>query len=131
MVRAANGAQAAPMAQSLAAFFEDDGLLLKKFVFRVKPEEGLQEGRAGREAHRGAAARPTVELRFFSFLIAARPLLFLFLLLGIAVRSFPGPGDLEIIELSRDAPVHVAVDRLHKLRIGRLGRRAGCRWWPT
>ena len=42
LVQAANGAQAAPMAQTLAGFFKDDGLLLKKFIFRVEPEEGLK-----------------------------------------------------------------------------------------
>ena len=121
MVRAANGRQASPMAQSLSAFFEDDGLLLKKFVFRVRPEEGLKkvEPVVKRIA---APARPTVELRFFSILILPA-LLFLLLLIGIAVRSFPGPGDLEIVELSRESPVHVAVDRLHKLQAGGWGSR--------
>ena len=121
MVRAANGAQAAPMAQSLSAFFQDDGLLLKKFVFRVKPEEGLKkvEPVVKRIA---APPRPTVEIRFLSILILPA-LLFLLLLIGIAVRSFPGPGDLEVVELSRDAPVHIAVDRLHKLQSGGWGSR--------
>src|SRR5258708_1397645 len=41
MVRAANGVKAAPMAQSLASFFGDDGGLFDKFVFRVAPHEGL------------------------------------------------------------------------------------------
>jgi hypothetical protein len=121
MVRAANGAQAAPMAQSLSAFFQDDGLLLKKFVFRVRPEEGLKkvEPVVKRIA---APARPTVELRFFSVLVLPA-LLFLLLLIGIAVRSFPGPGDQEIVELPKDAPVHLAVDRLHKLQAGGWGSR--------
>lgn len=121
MVRAANGASAAPMAQSLSAFFEDDGLLLKKFVFRVRPEEGLKkvEPVVKRIA---APARPTVEVRFFSILILPA-LVFLLLLIGIAVRSFPGPGDVEIVELGKDSPVHVAVDRLHKLQAGGWGSR--------
>jgi nucleotide-binding universal stress UspA family protein len=121
MVRAANGAAAAPWAQSLSAFFEDDGLLLKKFVFRVKPEEGLKkvEPVVKRIA---APPAPTVEVRFFSYLLLPA-ILFLLLLLGILVRSFPGPGDLEIVELSRDAPVHIAVDRLHKLQAGGWGSR--------
>jgi hypothetical protein len=121
MVRAANGASASPMAQSLAAFFEDDGLLLKKFVFRVRPEEGLKkvEPVLRRIA---APPTPTVEVRFFSLLILPATLLLL-LLLGIAVRSFPGPGDLEIVELSRDQPLHVACDRLHKLQAGGWGSR--------
>jgi hypothetical protein len=35
-------------------------------------------------------------------------------LLGVLVRSFPGPGDLEVLELARDQPVHVAADRIHR-----------------
>jgi hypothetical protein len=121
MVRAANGASASPMAQSLAAFFADDGLLLKKFVFRVKPEEGLKKVEP---VVRRIAARPspTVEVRFVSLLIFPGTLLLL-LLLGIAVRSFPGPGDLEVVELTRDQPLHVACDRLHKLHAGGWGSR--------
>jgi hypothetical protein len=121
MVRAANGASASPMAQTLSAFFDDDGLLLKKFVFRVKPEEGLKkvEPVVRRIA---APPRPTVEVRFFSLLILPATLLLL-LLLGIAVRSFPGPGDLEVLELTREVPLHVACDRLHKLQAGGWGSR--------
>ena len=37
------------------------------------------------------------------------------------MRSFPGPGDVEIVELATDAPVHVAVDRLHKLQTAGWG----------
>jgi hypothetical protein len=42
----------------------------------------------------------------------------LFLMLGILVRSFPGPGDLEIVELGRDLPAYIAIDRLHKVQSG-------------
>ncbi|HET9316456.1 MAG TPA: hypothetical protein VFQ51_12755, partial [Vicinamibacteria bacterium] len=120
LVQAANGSAASPMAQSMSAFFQDDGLLLKKFVFRVRPEEGLKkvEPVVKRIA---APARPTVEVRFFSILILPA-LLFLLLLIGIAVRSFPGPGDVEMVELTKDSAVHVAVDRLHKLQAGGWGR---------
>ena len=41
-------------------------------------------------------------------------LLILISLLGLLVRSFPGPGDLEILELAADQPVHVATDRIHR-----------------
>ena len=95
----------------------------------MKPEEGLKKVEPV-----VAASRPrpgaTVELRFFSYLILPA-VLFLLLLLGIAVRSFPGPGDLEIVELSRDSPVHLAVDRLHKLQAGGWGSRDASRWWAT
>ena len=116
LVRAANGAAATPMAQTVASFFDDNGLLLKKFIFRVKPEEGLKKVEP--VVKRIAAAPQTaVEFQFLSVMIV--PLaLFLAVLLGILVRSFPGPGDVEILELSRDLPLHVAADRLHKVAAG-------------
>lgn len=116
MVRAANGALASPTAQSLAAFFKDDGVLLRKFVFRVSPQEGLRhlEPAVRRIV---AAPRPAVELKFFGGLVLPLFLL-LFLLLGITVRSFPGPGDVEVVELAKGAPVHVAADRLHRVGSG-------------
>jgi hypothetical protein len=116
LVQAANGAKAAPMAQTLSGFFKDDGLLLKKFIFRVEPEEGLKKIEP---AVRRIVARPRPgnDLRVLSVLIL--PLsLFLGLLLGILVRSFPGPGDLELVELGRGAHLHVAADRAHRLPSG-------------
>ena len=116
MVQAANGRKAAPFAQSVASFFADDGVLLKKFVFRVEPEEGLAKLRPI-VARIATPSRPGVEAQFLSALVL--PLvLFLALLLGILVRAFPGPGDVEVIELGLNAPVHVAADRLHKVEGG-------------
>src|SRR5262245_10426764 len=83
LVRAANGAKAAPMAQSLASFFGDDGMLLKKFVYRVEPHEGLKKIEP---VVKRIAAPPQagVEFRFLALLIL--PLvLFLVLLLGLLV----------------------------------------------
>jgi len=116
MVRAANGSAASPMAQSIAAFFKDDGLLVKKFVFRVKPQEGLKQI-VPVVQRIVAPPRPQVELQFFTFLVL--PLfLVLFTLLGLLVRSFPGPADLEILEITRNSPIHLAVDRRHRLETG-------------
>jgi hypothetical protein len=116
MVRAANGAAAAPFAQTLASFFADDGVLLRKFVYRVRPEEGLKtiEPAVRRIA---APTRPGVELRILGTFVV--PLVLILLaLLGLLVHSFPGPGDQEIVELSFDQPLHVAADRLHRTRDG-------------
>lgn len=113
MILAANGVRATAFAQSVAAFFADDGMLLKKFVFRVMPHEGLAAIKPA-VTRIAAPASATVDTGLFAALVL--PLvLFLFLLLGILVRAFPGPGDVEIVELPIGAPVHVAVDRLHKL----------------
>lgn len=116
MTQAANGARATPFAQSVADFFEDDGLLLKKFVFRVEAEKGLAaiEPVVARIAAPPSAA---VETGLFAGLVL--PLvLFLFLLVGILVRAFPGPGDVEIVELPVGQPVHVVANRMHKLEEG-------------
>jgi hypothetical protein len=119
MVQAANGVKASPTAQSLASFFKDDGLLLRKFVYRVQPNEGLQkiEPVVKRIV---APSRPRVELGFFGALVLPM-VLFLLVLLGLLVRSFPGPGDMEIVELKLGTPVHVALDRLHKVESGGWG----------
>ena len=118
MVRAANGATAAPLAQTLASFLGDDGLLLRKFIYRVRPDEGLEvlEPTVRRIASPPKAA---VEARIFGYFFL--PLLLILLaLVGLFVRSFPGPGDLEVVELGFEQPVHVAADRLHRTREGSL-----------
>jgi hypothetical protein len=112
MVQAANGAAAAPLAQTVASFFKDDGLLLRKFVYRVAPHEGLKkiEPVVRRIA---SPPRPGIELRIFGYFVLPL-LLILVALLGLLVHSFPGPGDQEILELAADQPVHVAADRIHR-----------------
>jgi hypothetical protein len=116
MVRAANGRFATPRAQSMAAFFEDDGLLLKKFIYRVQPHEGLT--RIEPVVRRiVAASHPLVEFQFLGSLVLPL-ILFVCLLLGILVRSFPGKGDVEVVELASGTPVHVGADRFHKVQSG-------------
>lgn len=112
MVRAANGRKAAPLAQTLASFFADDGLLLRRFVYRVRPDEGLKtiEPIVQRIA---APPSPGIEFKILTYVVAPLALT-LFVLLGLLVRSFPGPGDLEILELAIDQPLHVAVDKLRR-----------------
>jgi hypothetical protein len=109
MARAANGAAAAPFAQSMAAFFGDDGFLLKKFIYRVEPKEGLKQLVP---VVQRVTAPPKVGVEFKLIAYVLVPLLvFLVLLLGVLVRSFPGPGDVEILELSTGKPTHLAADR--------------------
>jgi hypothetical protein len=118
MVRAANGASAAPLAQSLASFLGDDGLLLRKFIYRVRPDEGLEvlEPTVRRIA---APPQPAVEAKILGYFVL--PLVLILLgLVGLFVHSFPGPGDLEVLELGFGQPVHVAADRLHRTREGSL-----------
>lgn len=109
MARAANGAAAAPFAQSMASFFGDDGLLLKKFIYRVEPGEGLKK-LVPVVQRVTAPPKAGVEIKLIAYFVV--PLLaFLVLLLGVLVRSFPGPGDVEILELATGKPSHVAADR--------------------
>ena len=112
MVRAANGRKAAPLAQTLASFFADDGVLLRRFVYRVRPDEGLPaiEPIVKRIT---APPRAGIELRIFGYVLLPLTLA-LFVLLGLLVRSFPGPGDLEILELALEQPLHVATDKLRR-----------------
>lgn len=112
LVQAANGAAAAPLAQTVAAFFQDDGVLLRKFVYRVAPDEGLTKIEP---VVKRITARPRAGIEFKIFGYFVLPLvLILVALLGLLVRSFPGPGDLEVVELSVDKPLHVAADRIHR-----------------
>ena len=101
-----------PLAQTLSSFFQDDGLLLRKFVYRVAPHEGLKkiESVVTRIA---SPPRAGIEMRIFGTFVLPL-LLILVSLLGLLVRSFPGPGDLEVLELAVDQPVHVAADRIHR-----------------
>jgi hypothetical protein len=78
----------------------------------VAPHEGLKkiEPVVRRIA---SPPRAGIELRIFGYFVL--PLLLIIVsLLGLLVRSFPGPGDLEILELTVDQPVHVAADRIHR-----------------
>jgi hypothetical protein len=112
LVQAANGSAATPLAQTLASFFHDDGLLLRKFVYRVAPHEGLKKIEPVMRRIT-SPPRAGIELRIFGYFVLPL-LLILVSLLGLLVRSFPGPGDLEVLELAHDQPVHVATDRIHR-----------------
>jgi len=116
MVQAANGVQASVMAQTLSSFFGDNGLLLKKFVFRVAPNEGLKKVEPVVKRIT-SPAQASVEVQFLGGMVLPLALV-LFLLLGILVRSFPGRGDVEVVELKTGGPAHLAPDRMRKLSSG-------------
>jgi hypothetical protein len=110
MVVAANGSIAASeYAQDIAAFFDDDGLLLRRFIFRVEENQGLEviEPIVNRITMPPA---PKIE-----FSIAGSLLIALAFLVGVGVRSFPGAGDREILELRKESPLHIGVDRLRRI----------------
>ncbi len=110
MVVAANGEMAASeSAQGIADFFADDGMLLRRFIFRVEEDEGLEEIRP-MVTRIATPASPKVELYIASSLLIA-----VAMLVGVGVRSFPGTGDREVVELRTGEAVHVAVDRLRRV----------------
>jgi hypothetical protein len=110
MVVAANGEIAASeYSQGIAEFFADDGMLLRRFIFRIEEDEGLEEIQpiVNRIA---TPASPKVELYIASSLLIA-----VVMLVGVGVRSFPGAGDRELVELRTGEAVQIAVDRLRRL----------------
>ncbi len=110
MVVASSGDIAASeYAQGIADFFADDGMLLRRFIFRVEENEGLAkiEPVVTRIA---APANPRLELY-----IAGSLLIAIGMLIGVGVRSYPGAGDREVVELRNGEAVQVAVDRLRRL----------------
>ena len=110
MVVAANGEMAASeYAQGMADFFADDGMLLRRFIFRVEEHQGLEEIQP-MMTRIATPASPKVELYIASSLLIA-----VVMLVGVGVRSFPGAGDREVVELRTGEPVQVAVDRLRRL----------------
>jgi hypothetical protein len=110
MVVAANGEMAASeYAQGMADFFADDGMLLRRFIFRVEEHQGLEEIQP-MMTRIATPASPKVELG-----IAGSLLIAVVMLVGVGVRSFPGAGDREVVELRTGEAVQVAVDRLRRL----------------
>ncbi len=110
MVVAANGEMAASdYAQGVADFFADDGMLFRRFVFRLEEEEGLEVIQPI-VTRISAPATPKIELAITGSLLIA-----IGMLVGVGVRSFPGAGDREVVELRTGEPVQIAVDRLRRL----------------
>ena len=113
MVVGANGPIAASnYAQGIADFFDDDGVLLRRFIFRLEEEEGLDEIEPI-VTRIVTPPAPRVEFGIAGVLIGV-----IALLVGAGVRSFPGAGDREIIELRTGDPLQIAVDRLRRVSDG-------------
>jgi len=113
MVVGANGPIAAShYAQGIADFFDDDGVLLRRFIFRLEKEEGLEEIEPI-VTRIATPPAPRVEFGIAGILIGV-----IALLVGAGVRSFPGSGDRELIELSTGSSLQIAVDRLRRVPDG-------------
>jgi len=113
MVVAANGSIAAnDYAQGIADFFDDDGVLLRRFIFRLETEEGLEEIEPI-VTRIATPPAPRVEFGIAGILIGV-----IAVLVGVGVRSFPGSGDRELIELRTGDPLQIAVDRLRRVSDG-------------
>jgi hypothetical protein len=110
MVQAANGTLlGGRYAQGASEFFEDDGILLRRFIYHIEPRGGLDQiVPIVRRITQTSSFR--VELS-----IASSLLLVMVILVGVGVRSFPGAGDQEILEMRVDRPTHIAVDKLRRI----------------
>jgi len=94
MVVAANGSLASSAyAQGIADFFDDDGMLLKRFIFRIEEDEGLEEIEPI-VTRIATPSAPRVQLAIAGSLLVA-----IAVLIVVGVRSFPGAGDREVVEL--------------------------------
>lgn len=112
-VGAANGEVAASAyVQGLSQFFDNNGVLVERFVFRVEPREGLPtiEKVVGR-----IVAPPDARVEIS---LGAALLLTIAVLIGIGVRSFPGAGDCEIIDLAFGRTAHLSADRFRRVGSG-------------
>ncbi len=102
----ANGlARANPLVEKASEFLKNNGFLLKRFVYRIEPEAGLPEVK---QIVREIAAKdaPRVEYALIFLLLVA-----VVVLMILAIRSFPAPGDKEIIDLTDSAPVLIGADQ--------------------
>lgn len=102
----ANGlARANPLVEKASAFLKNNGFLLKRFVYRIEPEAGLPEVK---QIVQEIAAKdaPKVEFALLFLLLVA-----VIVLVILAIRSFPAPGDKEIIDLTDGAPVLIGADQ--------------------
>lgn len=110
IVLAANGSFASSdYAQGIADFFDDDGMLLRRFIFRVEKDEGLE---VLEPIVRRISTPPAPGIEFG---IIGSLMLGVAALIGVGVRSFPGAGDREVLELRTEEPLQVAADRLRRL----------------
>jgi hypothetical protein len=107
MVQVANGPLAGNRyAQRVSEFLQDDGVVLRRFIYRIEPGTGLENIEP---IVRRIAAPPSYRTE----LIIAATLLFLTgVLVSVGVRSFPGTGDQEVVELRAGQPVHLVVDQM-------------------
>jgi hypothetical protein len=113
MVGAANGTLAVNRyTQGISEFFEDDGVVLRRFIYHIEPKKGLEQI----EPIVKRISKPvsySVEISLVGAL-----LLIMGILVGVGVRSFPGPGDQEHLDLRIEQPFHVIVDGRTKLASG-------------
>jgi hypothetical protein len=110
MVQAANGRLlGSRYAQEVSEFFQDDGVLVRRFIYHVKPQGGLEQ--IVPIVHRiTQTASYRVELSLAGVLLLVTAMF-----VGAGVRSFPGAGDQEVLEMRVERPVHISIDRLRRI----------------
>jgi len=103
-VRANGLAKANPLVERAAEFLDNNGFLLKKFIYRMPDNAGTKEFK---KVFRKIVQedKPHFEYGLLGLLALA-----LAAFVIVSIRSFPAPGDREIIDLVEGVPVLIGAD---------------------
>ena len=113
MVYAANGkVTGSHIVQELSELLREDGIHLSHTICRLEPERDQAQVSAI-VAHIGNPAMA----RLNQALVAGLALVVI-VVIGVGVRSFPASGDREVLEMWKDLPYHIAIDRWRRLPTG-------------
>jgi len=101
----ANGAMRSnPLTESAARFLNNDGFIFKQFIFKLPEKSSMAEVKKGLQTVNYTEA-PRFEYSLIGLLV-----LCLLAFVVVAVRSFPAPGDREVIDLVEGIPVLIGAD---------------------
>ena len=103
-IRANGLAKANPLVERAAEFLDNNGFLLKKFIYKMPENAGTQEFKKvfRKIVHED---KPHFEYGLIGLLALA-----LVAFVVVSIRSFPAPGDREIIDLVEGVPVLIGAD---------------------
>jgi hypothetical protein len=115
-IRANGLAKANPLVERAAEFLDNNGFLLKKFIYRMPENAGTQEFKKvfRKIAHED---KPRFEYGLLGLLALA-----LAAFVIVSIRSFPAPGDREIIDLVEGVPVLIGAGHRNPGAFGGLSR---------
>ena len=101
----ANGSiRSNPLTESAARFLNNDGFIFKQFIFKLPEKTTMAEVKQIMQTVNYTEA-PRFEYALIGLLV-----LCLLAFVVVAIRSFPAPGDREIIDLVEGVPVLIGAD---------------------